>query len=170
MDAVLTVSPRRDHDLFDEDLGESLVTCTVQIDAREKSIWSLLSEGMREQFMSDFVTQVIEMRIALTLAKYEMGGENFFRVSPPPHDAHLSPSSSSRHKKMPSKPSSLPPPSNNVVTTQPGDKPHKNTAHDATTTNPGLPKSFYMSYPFSLVHFSEREYSRHPRGPLARHE
>ena len=31
IDAVITISPRRDHSDFDDDLRESLVTCTIQV-------------------------------------------------------------------------------------------------------------------------------------------
>jgi hypothetical protein len=50
--AVLTISPRKDHNEFDNDINESLLCCTCQVS--NKGLWST---GEQESFMDNFLIQ-----------------------------------------------------------------------------------------------------------------
>lgn len=81
MDAVLTVSPRKDQGLFDDDLSEAFITCTIQINTKDNT-WKQISENYRSEFLNQFVLQVLDVRNRLYLSKYELEGDKFLSNDP----------------------------------------------------------------------------------------
>jgi hypothetical protein len=71
LDAVLTVSPRHDHEVFDDDLVEAMVTCTIQIDTTDK-FWQRLHPAAIDTFLNDFVLQVLEMQERISMARFSL--------------------------------------------------------------------------------------------------
>jgi hypothetical protein len=66
--AVLTVCPRRDHDQFEEDLAFTLVSCTIQI---QEASGEWMDREFLESFMNEYLSQLADIRQALTYAKYD---------------------------------------------------------------------------------------------------
>lgn len=65
-DAVITISPRRDHDEYDTDLPISLIVCTCQLSTDG---WESTTE--MENLMDDFLKQqLLDLRSSLTTNKY----------------------------------------------------------------------------------------------------
>jgi hypothetical protein len=95
LDAVFTVSPHKDQDLFDDDLREALITCTVQVNTKD-STWRTIGERTRSQFLDSFVLQLLEVRHRIFLSKYDTWGEKFLSprsVSAKPATGSMSPTS-----------------------------------------------------------------------------
>ncbi len=66
--AVITVSPRIDHTIYDDDLSESLVCCTIQVSSDAK--WR---PGEMHGFVNDFLQQhLLGVRQTLMLSKYNV--------------------------------------------------------------------------------------------------
>jgi hypothetical protein len=84
IDAVITVSPRKDHNEFDDDLREALVSASIQVASESKK----LNTKEIEDFMDEFLYQLIELRVGLTCQKFicnkskSSGLSNFFRSTP----------------------------------------------------------------------------------------
>jgi hypothetical protein len=76
LDAVFTVSPHKNQDLFDDDLRQALVTCTVQINTKDGT-WRNVCEGTRNEFLNSFVVQLLDLRDRIFLSKFELEGEKF---------------------------------------------------------------------------------------------
>jgi hypothetical protein len=76
LDAVFTVSPHKNQDLFDDDLREALITCTVQVNTKD-STWRTVCERTRNEFLDSFVLQLLDVRHRILLSKYETWGEKF---------------------------------------------------------------------------------------------
>lgn len=126
MDAVLTVSPRKDQGLFDDDLIEAFVTCTIQINTKDNT-WRQISEKLRSEFLNQFVLQLLDVKNRIYLSKYELNGEKFLsggtkHISKPPTGS-LSPNPFGTHSKkniMRSQSGDL---NSGVTTMQPVDNP-----------------------------------------------
>ena len=66
--AVITVSPRVDHTIYDDDLSESLVCCTIQVSADAN--WR---PGEMHAFVNDFLQQhLLGVRQNIMLSKYNV--------------------------------------------------------------------------------------------------
>jgi hypothetical protein len=83
LDAVFTVSPHKNQDLFDDDLRQALVTCTVQINTKDNT-WRNVCEGTRNEFLNSFVVQLLDLRDRIFLSKFELEGEKFLANRPAP--------------------------------------------------------------------------------------
>lgn len=66
IDAVITVSPRKDHNEFDDDLREALVSASIQLASDSKK----LNTKEIEDFMDEFLYQLVELRVGLTCRKF----------------------------------------------------------------------------------------------------
>jgi hypothetical protein len=67
VDAVITVSPRKDRNVYDDDVSESLICCTVQGSAEG---WL---PGEMDQFLTNFLTQhLLELRYSLLLNNFSL--------------------------------------------------------------------------------------------------
>jgi hypothetical protein len=71
--AVFTVAPRRDHDEYDVDILEALVTCTLQIDFKDDIIKRIFfdNEDNINSFIDEFILQCLELRASLQLSKFK---------------------------------------------------------------------------------------------------
>lgn len=76
LDAVFTVTPHKNQTLFDDDLKEALITCTVQINTKDNT-WRHICEGTRNEFLNTYVLQLLDVRQRIFLSKFELEGENF---------------------------------------------------------------------------------------------
>lgn len=65
VDAIITISPRRDCDEFTMDLNECLVTCTCQVSDEG---WK--DEYERTAFMMDFVGQLLELQQLINTLRF----------------------------------------------------------------------------------------------------
>jgi hypothetical protein len=66
--SVLTISPRRDFDHFEEDLACALVTCTIQVQD-DTGAWA--DKAFLECFMNEYLSLLADIKQAITYAKYE---------------------------------------------------------------------------------------------------
>lgn len=69
MDAVLTISPRRDFEEFEDDLSQCLITCHVQMSNNNLSV---LTEKAMQDFMTSYVCQIVELRYDMMMSKYDL--------------------------------------------------------------------------------------------------
>ena len=66
IDAVITISPRPDHNEFDDDLREALVSGSIQLSSENRK----LNTKEIDSFMDDFLYQLVELRVGLTMRKF----------------------------------------------------------------------------------------------------
>ena len=140
LDAVLTVSPRNDHEVFDDDLTECLVTCTVQIDTCHKT-WQRLSLTARDAFVNNFVLQLLQLRDSITLSRYELDSSRWLTapaIAARPHSGGLG------SRQVPPSPATLARMGSDVsvgvITTQPGGP----TSHAPPRGGPKMPPAAPM--------------------------
>lgn len=95
LDAVFTVTPHKNQALFDDDLREALITCTVQINTKDNT-WRNICGSTRNEFLNSFVLQLLDVRQRIFLSKFELEGENFLasKSIPPKVSGSISPNSS----------------------------------------------------------------------------
>jgi hypothetical protein len=68
MTVVVTLSPRRDYETYDDDLPFSLVTCTVQVQS-VSGMWT--EKQFLDDFLTDYLAALLEVRQAVNAAKYD---------------------------------------------------------------------------------------------------
>lgn len=79
--AVVTVSPRRDHDQYDYDIASSLVTCTIQ--AQELSYpWT--DESFLNAFLDEYLAQLLDAKHAVLSVKFDLDEKPVAKGSQPP--------------------------------------------------------------------------------------
>lgn len=101
LDAVFTVSPDKNQNLFDDDLRQALVTCTVQINTKDAT-WRNICEGTRNEFLNSFVAQLLDLRDRIFLSKFELEGEKFLVNHPASSDTRpSSPNCAVSNRKQP---------------------------------------------------------------------
>jgi len=71
-DAVFTVSPRRDHMEYEEDLQEALITCTAQISfpSSREMLSGFGSRGNVRLFLDEYLKQLTDFRDHLSRSKF----------------------------------------------------------------------------------------------------
>jgi hypothetical protein len=71
---VLTISPRKDYEIYDDDLREAMVTCTIQIPVADP-FWKTIPVSSRNKFMNDFLMQLLDLREFISNSRFEQGTE-----------------------------------------------------------------------------------------------
>lgn len=75
LDAVFTISPRKDYEIYDDDLREALITCTIQIPINNK-FWKDISVEARNLFLNEFLIQLVDLREFISMSRFDVNGED----------------------------------------------------------------------------------------------
>jgi hypothetical protein len=79
--AVVTVSPRRDHDQYDYDVASSLVTCTIQV---QDLVYPWTDEPFLNAFLDEYLAQLLDAKHAALSLKFDVDEKPLVKGPQPP--------------------------------------------------------------------------------------